>query len=296
MNILVTGANGQLGNELRCLAAQSSQHFVFTDVNEFPGQETTYLDITNQEAVGIIADSEKIDVIVNCAAYTNVDKAEDDVETAQLLNATAPGNLARVAAARGACLIHISTDYVFPGSACKPIAESEIPAPASVYGSTKLAGEKAVRDSGCRSIILRTAWLYSPFGKNFVKTMLRLTSVNKTVKVVCDQVGTPTYARDLASLIMKIIDENMLDRCGIYHFSNEGAISWYDFAKAIAEIGGTSAEVVPCATGEFPAKADRPSYSVLDKTLVKKTFETVIPYWKDSLRDCIARLKEYGEI
>lgn len=291
MNILVTGANGQLGNELRCLAAGSGHRFVFTDVSEAPDVETVYLDITNKEAVAIIAASEKIDVIVNCAAYTAVDKAEDDQVFAEMLNCTAVRNLAQVAADTGAALIHISTDYVFPGNACRPIPEDEQPDPRSVYGATKLAGERAVRESRCRSIVIRTAWLYSPFGRNFVKTMLRLISENPEVKVVCDQVGTPTYARDLAMLIMRIIDRGQLDRTGVYHYSDEGAVSWYDFAQAIRELSSGKARIVPCSSGEFPAKASRPNYSVLDKTLVKKTFGVEIPYWRDSLKDCLKRLK-----
>jgi len=291
MNILVTGSNGQLGNEMRCLSKGSAHSFVFTDVNEVPGVETIHLDITNKDAVAIIAESEKIDVIVNCAAYTAVDKAEDDRAFAETLNCTAVRNLSQVAASRGASLIHISTDYVFPGTACSPIPETAVPDPKSVYGATKLAGERAVKESRCRGIVIRTAWLYSPFGKNFVKTMLRLTSENESVKVVCDQVGTPTYAKDLALLIMKIIDENMLDRTGVYHFSDEGAVSWYDFAQAINELGGNSSKVLPCSSEEFPAKASRPHYSVLDKTLVKKTFGVEIPYWRDSLKDCLTRLK-----
>ncbi|MCQ2178258.1 MAG: dTDP-4-dehydrorhamnose reductase [Bacteroidales bacterium] len=290
MNVLITGANGQLGNELRRLAAGSGQRFIFTDVNEAPGQETVYLDITNKDAVRIIARAENVDVIVNCAAYTNVDRAEDDPDMALLLNRTAVANLAEVAAECKASLIHISTDYVFPGTDCRPITEDRSPEPLGVYGATKLAGEREVALSGCRSIIIRTAWLYSPFGRNFVKTMLNLTEMNDTVKVVCDQVGTPTYAADLAGLIVRIISGNMLDRTGTYHFSNEGAVSWYDFAQAVNELGGHSCKVVPCLSGEFPSKAARPSYSVLDKSLVKSTFGIEIPYWRDSLKDCLKRM------
>lgn len=289
MNILVTGANGQLGNELRRLSSGSGQHFIFTDVNEIPGVETVHLDITDLEAVRLITESEKVDVIVNCAAYTNVEKAEDDLALADLLNHTAPGNLAVAARERDALLIHISTDYVFPGNACKPVRENDQTDPRSVYGATKLAGEKAVTDSGCRNIIIRTAWLYSPYGKNFVKTMLKLTEEKDSINVVCDQVGTPTYAADLAGLILHIIGCGN-PRTGIYHYSDEGAVSWYDFAQTICRMSGHDCRISPCMSSEFPAKAARPHYSVLDKSLVKKTFGITIPYWADSLEDCLKRL------
>ena len=291
MNVLVTGANGQLGSELREAAAKSRDRFVFSDVTSVPGVETVYLDITNVDAVRIICDSERIDVIVNCAAYTNVDKAEDDSATAMLLNSTAAGILATVAAERNLKLIHISTDYVFHGDSTLPYREDRPTHPLGVYGSTKLSGERKIAESGCDSIIFRTAWLYSPFGKNFVKTMLGLTSERDSLKVVFDQIGTPTYARDLAKLIIKVISDNMLSLTGIYHFSNEGAISWYDFAKAICEIGGNSCDIRPCHTEDYPSKAQRPRFSVLDKTKVKETFGINIPYWRDSLEDCIRRIK-----
>ena len=292
MNVLVTGANGQLGSELREASAKRGGRYVFTDVTSVPGRETVYLDITNIEAVRIICESENIDVIVNCAAYTNVDKAEDDSQTALLLNSTAAGILASVAAERKATLIHISTDYVFHGDTAKPCREDWPTHPLGVYGSTKLLGEKKIADSGCDSIIFRTAWLYSPFGNNFVKTMLRLTRERDALKVVFDQIGTPTYARDLAELIVKVIEENMLYKTGIYHFSDEGAISWYDFAQAIMELGGTTCEISPCHSEDYPSKAQRPSFSVLDKTKVKETFGITIPYWRDSLVDCINRIKD----
>lgn len=292
MNILVTGANGQLGTELRNITAGSRNRYIFSDVISLPGVETVNLDITNIEAIRIICESERIDVIVNCAAYTNVDKAEDDTQMAMLINSTAAGNLARVAEERGATLIHISTDYVFNGRTAIPYKEDHPTAPLGVYGSTKLAGEKEIEKSGCRWIILRTAWLYSPYGRNFVKTMRQLTAERDSLKVVFDQVGTPTYARDLASLIATIIDRGMLDRTGIYHFSNEGAISWYDFAKAICELCGNTCDIKPCHTGEYPTKAVRPHFSVFDKTKVKETFGIAIPYWKDSLKDCIDRLQQ----
>lgn len=292
MNVLVTGANGQLGNELRLLSQGSGHNFIFSDVNQAPGVDTVYLDITDPAALEIVAGSFPVDVIVNCAAYTNVEKAEDDVAFAELLNSNAVGNLAALAKRNDATLIHVSTDYVFPGTAFKPISEDMEPDPRSVYGATKLAGEKAVADSGCKSIIVRTAWLYSPFGKNFVKTMMALTASKPGIKVVCDQVGTPTYAADLASFIMGIIENGQLDRTGTYHYSDEGAISWYDFAQAICELAGNSCEIEPCSSAEFPSKVERPHYSVLDKTRAKATFGIKIPYWKDSLKACMERISE----
>ncbi len=290
MNILVTGANGQLGNELRLHAKGSVHRFIFTDVSSQPEVETVYLDITDRDAVRLVCDSESVDLIVNCAAYTNVDRAEDDEATADLLNRVAPSNLAEVAAGRGATLIHISTDYVFPGDGCPPLRETDKVGPRSAYGRTKLGGERAVVNSGCNYIILRTAWLYSPFGKNFVKTMGKLTGANDSVKVVVDQVGSPTSAADLADAIMHIVDGGLLGCRGIYHFSDEGAVSWYDFAKAICELKGDVCDVRPCLSGEFPSRVDRPHYSVLDKTLFKDTFGYKIPYWKDSLEKCVERL------
>ena len=292
MNILVTGANGQLGTELRNITAGSRNRYIFSDVLSLPGVETINLDITDIAAIRIVCESERIDAIVNCAAYTNVDKAEDDAQMAMLINSTAAGNLARVAAERGATLVHISTDYVFSGATAVPCREDQPTEPLGVYGSTKLSGEKEIEKSGCRWIILRTAWLYSPYGRNFVKTMRQLTAERASLKVVFDQVGTPTYARDLAGLIATIIDQGMLDRTGIYHYSNEGAISWYDFAKAICELCGNSCDIQPCHTGEYPTKAVWPHFSVFDKTKVKETFGITIPYWKDSLKDCINRLEQ----
>lgn len=290
MNILVTGANGQLGAELRNVTAGSRDNYIFSDVISLPGVETLSLDITNIDAVRIVCDSEKVDVIVNCAAYTNVDKAEDEPEMAMSLNGTAAGNLAKVATERDATLIHISTDYVFHGDRATPCREDWPTDPLGVYGSTKLAGEKEVERSGCKSIIIRTAWLYSPYGRNFVKTMLRLTEERNSLKVVFDQVGTPTYAHDLASLIHRIISTGQLGKTGVYHFSDEGAISWYDFAKAICQLGGHTCDIRPCHTEEYPAKAPRPRFSVLDKTKVKETFGITIPYWRDSLEDCMKRI------
>ena len=290
MNILVTGANGQLGREIRNASEGSGHHFVFTDVSQAADVETVYLDITNIDAVRIICGSEDIDVIVNCAAYTDVEKAESDLTFADLLNHTAAANLAEVAAERKATLIHVSTDYVFDGESNVPYKETDPPSPLGAYGMTKFAGEKSIVNSGCKYLIFRTAWLYSPYGKNFVKTMARLTGSNPTVKVVFDQVGTPTCAADLAGLIVRIISEGMLDRTGIYHFTDEGVISWYDLAVAVNRLCGHGCAVRPCHTGEFPAKARRPKYSVLDKTLVKETFGVEIPYWLDSLESCIARI------
>lgn len=290
MNILVTGANGQLGTELRNVTAGSRDRYIFSDVISLPGVETLNLDITDIDAVRIICESERIDVIVNCAAYTNVDKAEDELSMAMSLNCAAAGNLAKVASERDATLLHISTDYVFSGEIPTPCTEDWPTDPLGVYGSTKLAGEKEIEKSGCRSIILRTAWLYSPYGRNFVKTMLRLTEERDSLKVVFDQVGTPTYAHDLAALIAGIIENGQLGKTGIYHYSNEGAISWYDFAKAICELGGNVCDIQPCHTKEYLSKAKRPRFSVLDKTKVKATFGVGIPYWRDSLASCIKRM------
>lgn len=275
MNILVTGANGQLGMEMRNVSPGSADRYIFTDVAE--------LDITDADAVDRVIASEKVDVIVNCAAYTNVDKAEEDEHTADLINHRAVAILASAAAKYGATLIHISTDYVFDGLSCVPYKEDDATSPIGAYGRTKLAGERAVIESGCRYLIFRTAWLYSPYGKNFVKTMMKLTAEKDSLSVVFDQVGTPTCAADLAALIYKVITDRMLDRQGIYHFSNEGVCSWYDFAVAIRDICGNACEIRPCHSCDFPSKAMRPSYSVLDKKLVKETFNASVPYWHDSL-------------
>lgn len=279
MNILITGANGQLGNEMRLISRTSEHHYFYTDVEE--------LNITNIEAIRSFVHLNDINVIVNCAAYTNVDKAEDDEETANLLNHQAVEYLAITAKEVNATLIHISTDYVFSGDQCIPYKENYEPHPNSVYGKTKLAGENSILKVGCRHIIIRTAWLYSPFGKNFVKTMQRLTAEKEQIKVVFDQVGTPTYAGDLAFAIYKIVEENMLDKQGIYHFSNEGVTSWYDFAKEICELCGNHCNILPCHSDEFPSKVKRPHFSVLDKTKIKETFHLEIPYWKDSLKRCM---------
>lgn len=283
MNILVTGANGQLGTEMRNISAGSPDRYIFTDVAE--------LDITDEAAVERLISSEKVDVIVNCAAYTNVDRAEDDEVTADLLNYKAVAILADAAIRHDATLIHISTDYVFDGQNCIPYREDDPTAPTGAYGRTKLAGEQAVLKSGCRYLIFRTAWLYSPYGKNFVKTMMKLTAEKDTLSVVFDQVGTPTCAADLAALIYRVITDRMLDRQGIYHFSDEGVISWYDFAVAIRDLCGHTCNIHPCHSDEFSSKVHRPHYSVLDKTKVKNTFGITVPYWKDSLKATLTELK-----
>ena len=282
MNILVTGANGQLGNEMQRVAKTSSNHYIFTDVAQ--------LDITDREAVLRAVKDNSIQVIVNCAAYTNVDKAEDDRETADLINNKAVENLAIAARENDATLIHISTDYVFKGDRCTPCREDWETDPLGVYGITKLAGEKSIERTGCRHIIIRTAWLYSPFGKNFVKTMQKLTAEKDSLKVVFDQVGTPTYAGDLADAITRIIETGQLGKQGIYHFSNEGVCSWYDFAREICELSGNTCNIQPCHSDEFPSKVKRPHFSVLDKTKIKDTFGIEVPYWKDSLKKCIREL------
>ena len=282
MNILITGANGQLGNEMQRVAKTSSNHYIFTDVAQ--------LDITDREAVLRAVKDNSIQVIVNCAAYTNVDKAEDDSETADLINNKAVENLAIAARENDATLIHISTDYVFKGNRCTPCREDWETDPLGVYGITKLAGEKSIERTGCRHIIIRTAWLYSPFGKNFVKTMQKLTAEKDSLKVVFDQVGTPTYAGDLADAIARIIETGQLGKQGIYHFSNEGVCSWYDFAREICELSGNTCNIQPCHSDEFPSKVKRPHFSVLDKTKIKDTFGIEVPYWKDSLKKCIREL------
>lgn len=284
MNILVTGANGQLGNEIRRRSVGCNHHFTFTDVAE--------LDITDAAAVLEMASNTKAEFIINCAAYTNVDKAEDDEQTAHLINCTATANLAAAAKQVGATLIHVSTDYVFDGCGCTPYTEEAAVAPTGAYGRTKLAGEQAVAESGCKHIIIRTAWLYSPFGRNFVKTMRTLTAERELLQVVFDQVGSPTYAGDLADAILHIVEGGTREAYGTYHYSNEGVCSWYDFAKEICEMSGNACEIRPCHSNEFPSKVARPHYSVLDKTKIKTTFGISIPHWKESLAVCIKELNE----
>ena len=292
MNVLVTGSNGQLGTELRRLALDSPHHFIFTDINSLPGVETVYLDISDRASIDIIAESEKVDIIVNCAAYTDVERAESEIDMAMLLNHQAVENLAGAATSRDAALIHISTDYVFSGEGNLPIREDAVPAPKGVYGSTKLAGEKALQKSACRSVIVRTSWLYSPYGRNFVKTMRSLMRSGRELKVVYDQLGCPTYAADLADALMHIIHGPRIEGNTIYHYSDEGAVSWYDFAQAIRELSGYDCRVVPCLTGEYPTKARRPHYSVLDKSAIKRAYRLEIPYWRDSLARCIDRMDD----
>lgn len=295
MNILVTGANGQLGNEMRIVTKGSQDRYIFTDVVEAEGQETTILDITDLDAIRKMVADNDVRVIVNCAAWTNVDGAEapEKYDIVELLNAKAPENLAIAMKEVGGLLVHISTDYVFGGDPYNtPCKEEQTGTPTGVYGLTKLHGEQKIQATGCDYVILRTAWLYSEFGKNFVKTMLHLTATKPQLKVVFDQVGTPTYAYDLAKAIYDIIENRKFEgNTGIYHYSNEGVCSWYDFTKMIAEIAGnTSCDIQPCHSDEFPSPVKRPAYSVLDKTKVKETFGIKVPYWTDSLRKCMANI------
>lgn len=289
MNILVTGANGQLGNCIRnAVASRNAVNYIFTDVAE--------LDIIDADSVAKMVKDNDIKVVINCAAYTNVDKAEEDEKFAELLNATAVRNLADAIKANNGTLIHVSTDYVFGGSQGNtPRTEDEPVNPTGVYGLTKLHGEQQIAESGGKSLIFRTAWLYSEYGKNFVKTMLGLTATKPELKVVFDQVGTPTYAQDLADAIVDIVEDGQYEgNEGIYHYSNEGVCSWFDFTKAIAEMAGNGGcEVQPCHSEEFPSSVVRPAYSVLDKTKFKTTFGLRVPYWTDSLKTCIKNLKAH---
>lgn len=288
MNILVTGANGQLGHEMQRVAKSSNHNYIFTDVAD--GYEK--LDITNLEDIRNMVKKNDVDIIVNCAAYTNVDKAESDYDTANLINNTAAGNLATAMKEVGGTLIHISTDYVFQGDRNTPCQEDWATNPLGVYGKTKLAGEKAIEATGCNHIIIRTAWLYSQWGKNFVKTMQSLTASHDTLKVVFDQVGTPTFAGDLADVIGHIINSGQTDKTGIYHFSNEGVCSWYDFAKLICKLSGNTCDITPCYSEEFPSPVKRPHFSVLDKKKIRDTFGIKVPYWTDSLEVCIKQLEK----
>lgn len=306
MNILVTGANGQLGNEMRIVAKDSNDSYIFTDVNQVEGVETVELDITDLEAVRKIVAENQIDVIVNCAAYTNVDAAETNEELAERLNAVAPENLAKSIKEVGGLLVQISTDYVFGKEPYNtPCKEDQQGTPTGVYGMTKLHGEQRIIATGCNHVIIRTAWLYSEFGKNFCKTMMHLTATKPQLKVVFDQVGTPTYALDLAKAIVVVVDdyrancrsarreESYYKKSGVYHYSNEGVCSWYDFAKMIAEYNGTTdCDVQPCHSYEFPSPVMRPAYSVLDKTKIKEVFGVQVPYWTASLKQCICNLKQ----
>ncbi len=301
MNILVTGANGQLGNEMRLIAKTSTDKYIFTDVNQVEGLETIYLDITDLEAIRRMVSENSVDVIVNCAAWTNVDGAEapEKYELVEKLNAIAPENLATAMKEVGGLLVHISTDYVFGKEAYNlPCREDQQGTPTGVYGLTKLHGEERIKASGCDYVIIRTAWLYSEFGKNFCKTMLNLTATKEQLKVVFDQAGTPTYALDLAHAIETVLadyaaSERPYAKTGIYHYSNEGVCSWYDFTKMIAEYSGqTKCDIQPCHSNEFPSPVQRPAYSVLDKTKIKETFGIIVPYWTDSLKACIERIQQ----
>lgn len=310
MNILVTGANGQLGNEMRIVTLSSPNKYIFTDVVDAQPESismlqklagssvdttTTKLDITDIEAIRKMVCENDVKVIVNCAAYTNVDAAESNQELAELLNAKAPQNLAMAMNEVGGLLVHISTDYVFGKEPYNtPCREDQKGTPTGVYGLTKLHGEQNILASGCDYIIIRTAWLYSEFGKNFVRTMLNLTATKPELKVVFDQVGTPTYAGDLAEVIVNIIDgQKYKGNTGIYHYSNEGVCSWFDFTKMIAEYSGhTNCNIQPCHSEEFPSPVKRPSFSVLDKTKIKSTFGISIPYWTETLKRCNKNLKD----
>ena len=280
MTILVTGGNGQLGSALRLASAKSSHRYIFTDIDE--------LDITSAEVVNEFVQKNSIDIVVNCAAYTAVDRAESDETTADKINHKAVATLAAVCARHNAALIHISTDYIFSGEATAPITEEATPAPINAYGRTKWAGEEAIAESGCRAIILRTSWLYSEFGTNFCKTMRTLTATRPEIKVVADQLGTPTYAGDLAEAIVAIIESGQIDKSDTYNYSNDGVCSWYDFAVEIAHLcGNNECKINPCTTAEYPTAAARPHYSVLDKSKIKATFGIEVPEWRESLTKCI---------
>ncbi|MBR5830939.1 MAG: dTDP-4-dehydrorhamnose reductase [Tidjanibacter sp.] len=283
MRVLVTGAEGQLGRSIRRASKGATDEYIFTDVAE--------LDITNREQVLEFVTHNRADIIINCAAYTNVEQAEDDEARAYLLNATAVGYLAEAAKANDALLIHISTDYVFIGGCCAMLTEESHPQPLNAYGRTKLAGEEAIKASGCHYMIFRTAWLYSEFGGNFVKTMLRLTSEKEEIKVVDDQLGTPTYAGDLAKALVRIISEGNF-REGVYHYTNLGECSWWQFACEVAKLAGhNNCKITPCTTEEYPTKARRPMNAVLDKNKYLKTFGIEIPEWRESLKKCIDELQ-----
>lgn len=283
MNILVTGANGQLGQELQHLPQTDGANYFFTDVED--------LDITNFDSVEKFVAENKIKVVINCAAYTNVTRAEEEQDKAELINVQAVANLAKVAQDNDITFVHISTDYVFGGNHTNtPLKEEDQTDPQCVYGRTKCNGEQAILQSGCKHIIIRTSWLYSSYGNNFVKNILRLSQERDAINVVYDQVGTPTYARDLALVIKMIVESELINKQGIYHFSNEGAISWYDFAKAIVELSGCKSNVIPCKTEDFGSSVERPHYSVLDKTKIKQTLGMSIPYWRDSLKECLSKI------
>lgn len=293
MNILVTGANGQLGNEMRIVSRNSTDNYIFTDVNQVEGVQTTFLDITDLEAIRAMVKEQNIGAIVNCAAWTNVDACETDPKLAALavkLNADAPENLALAMKEVDGWLVQISTDYVFGREPYNvPCSPDQKGTPTGVYGLTKLHGEQKIMASGCKYVIIRTAWLYSEFGKNFCKTMLNLTATKPQLRVVFDQCGTPTYALDLANAILTILQN---PQTGVFHYSNEGVTSWYDFTCMIARIAGNNAcDIQPCYSSEFPSPVKRPAYSVLDKKTIKDTFGVKVPYWVDSLEICINNIK-----
>ncbi len=300
MNILVTGANGQLGTELRNLAANGKDRWIFSDVSQVPGLETLSLDVSDLDTLRLLSESESVDLFINCASYSDVDKAESDQSLADSINHLAAASLAKVSFERGAFLIHISSDYVFHGDSSVPYKEDDETDPLGVYGVTKLAGERAIENSGCSYLILRTAWLFSPYGHNFVKTILELSAERPNLRVVFDQIGSPTYAADLAKFICDVVDRRQFIDGRIYHITDEGAISWYDFAKAISEIAGgydvlagkarRHCDILPCHSEDYPSAARRPHYSVLDKSLVKRDFGVTLPYWRDSLLKCIDRI------
>ncbi len=304
MNILVTGANGQLGNEMRIIAKHSDDNYIFTDVNQVEGVETTYLDITDMASIRKVVSDNHVNVIVNCAAWTNVDACETDDRLAALaekLNAEAPENLAKAIKEVNGLFVQISTDYVFGKEPYNtPCREDQKGTPTGVYGTTKLHGEQKIMASYVKYVIIRTAWLYSEFGKNFCKTMLNLTATKSEVNVVFDQCGTPTYAYDLANAIGIIIEDykkeaslSQYSKTGIYHFSNEGVCSWFDFTKMIAEYSGhNKCEIKPCYSVDYPSPVKRPAYSVLDKSKIKNTFGVRVPYWTDSLKVCISNLQK----
>ena len=286
MNILVTGASGQLGLSVRDAANCSDNNFVFSDIRA--EGDVIPLDITDASAVSKVLKDNEISAVINCAAYTDVNRAESEPDVAELVNCKAAGVLAEAAAQVDALLVHISTDYVFAGDSCRPYTEADATSPLGVYGRTKLAGEKAIEASGCRYLIIRTSWLYSNYGKNFYKTMLDLTASRPVVKVVSDQTGTPTWASDLAEAIVTILDGNMSFESGVYHYSNEGVCSWYDFAKEICAGVGYLCDVMSCRSEDYPSPVRRPHFSVLDKTRFKETFGIEIPHWRESLLSCIA--------
>ena len=303
MNILVTGANGQLGNEMRIVAQEMEDNYIFTDISQIEGVDTVVLDITDETAIRKMVEEKQIDAIVNCAAFTNVDAAETNLDTAELLNATAPLYLAKAMKETGGLLIQISTDYVFGKEPYNvPCTETQQGTPTGIYGLTKLHGEENIISTGGKYIIIRTAWLYSEYGKNFCKTMMNLTATKPQLKVVFDQVGTPTYALDLAKAIVAVLNDYKISascnqkeytKTGIYHYSNEGVCSWFDFTKMIAEYNGTtSCDIQPCHSDEFPSPVKRPSYSVLDKSKIKQEFGIAVPYWTESLKKCIANIKK----